>query len=432
MPFTSVGRAQRVADDHPASVLATAGQRLVEERAIALWSTTTGRTAVDDLIALFDADSNATLPNQDSFIKRSAEEHVFHAALMAASETPSRPHFAWTLSPARQWMGLDVPGSRFGQDNPDNIYRIAAVDPAFCYRISGRFSAERPCEFSISALPAQIGDGTVGNTLGIVTTEGIDINADGRFEIIADASPVEGRRNHLPIAGAQTLQARDTLADWETQRPASLAIERIEGPARDDFDADHAAARMAYLSATIARFFFKVVQHGMCEAAPENTLPPVMSSAARGGLLTQAATLGCYRIAPDEALIITANPLGARYIGMQIVDLWMVSHDYRRHTSSLNHLQAPPDADGRIRWVISIDDPGVHNWLDGSGAAAGAVLLRWQQLPGNVQFEDAVSTELVKLKTLRTHLPGETRFVTFAERSAQQDVRENGYLTRVR
>jgi hypothetical protein len=259
----------------------------------------------------------------------------------------------------------------------------------------------------------------------------IDVDADGRFEIIADATPSDGRRNHLPIAGARVLQARDTLADWQQERPAALAIEPLDGASPDTFDAEPAAARMSYLAATIARFFREVVQHGMCEVAPVNSLPPVMSSAARGGLLSQAATLGCYQVAPDEALIVTVNPMGARYLGVQIVDMWMVSHDYRRTSSCLNHLQAQADDDGRIRFVISIADPGVHNWLDGSGTRAGAILLRWQQLPEGAVFGDAVSTELVKLTDLATRLPPETRLTEPAERLARQNEREAGYRTRI-
>jgi hypothetical protein len=117
---------------------------------------------------------------------------------------------------------------------------------------------------------------------------------------------------------------------------------------------------------------------------------------------------------------------------VQIVDMWMVSHDYRRASSSLNHLQAHTDGDGRIRYVISIDDPGVHNWLDGSGAGAGAILLRWQQLPEGAVFGDAVVTELVKLTELKTRLPLDTQLVGSAERRTQQEVRETGYLTRTR
>jgi hypothetical protein len=414
------------------SVLATPVQRLVEERAIGLWQSPTGRAAVADLVAFFEGDVDARLPDQTHLICNAAEELVFHSALVAACETPACPRFVWTLSPPRQWMGLDVPGSRFGQDNPDNIYRIAALDPAFRYRISGQFAGPRPCEFSISALPAQIGDGTVGGTVGMISASEIDVDADGRFEIIADARPNEGRRNHLPIAGARTLQARDTLADWQQECPAALSIERIDGATSDDFDAEKATARMGYLSATIARYFRKVVQHGMCEVAPVNRLPPLMSSAARGGLLSQAATLGCYQVTPDEALVVTVDLLGARYLGVQIVDMWMVSHDYRRASSSLNSNQAQADGDGRIRYVISIGDPGVHNWLDGSGAGVGTILLRWQQLPEGVAFDDAVATELVKLTELKTRLPKDTRLTGPAERLAQQGERETGYLTRIK
>lgn len=188
---------------------------------------------------------------------------------------------------------------------------------------------------------------------------------------------------------------------------------------------------MSYLAATIPRFFLEIVQHGMCEATPVNSLPAVMSSAARGGLLSQAATLGCYRLAPDEALIVTADPLGARYLGVQIADPWMVSYEYRRRTSSLNHLQAEADLDDRVRFVISTDDPGVPNWLDGSGAAAGAILLRWQKLPEGALFKDAVTTEVVKFKDLSRHLPKGTRRVGRASRLAQRDTRERGYRTRI-
>jgi hypothetical protein len=428
MPSTLAGQERPVVE----SVLATPDQRLVEERAIALWQSKAGRAAVADLVTLFEADSSAALPDQTDLMRGGAEELVFHSAMMAASETSKFPRFVWTLSPPRQWLGLDVPGSRFGQDNPDNIYRIAAVNPALQYRISGQFTGEPPCEFSISALPAQIGDGTVGGTVGMISASQIDVDADGRFEIIADSSPNTGQRNHLPIAGAHILQARDTLADWERERPASLTIEPIGAAPHDDFDRDRALARMTYLAPTIARYFRKVVQHGMCEAAPVNQLPPVMSSAARGGLLSQAATLGCYHVGPDEALIVTVDPLGARYLGVQLADMWMVSYDYRRHTSSLNHFQAQTDGDGRIRYVVCMADPGVHNWLDGSGAGAGALLLRWQQLPEGAALADAAATELVKLTDLKNRLSQDTRFAGQAERLAGQAAREIGYFNRIR
>src|SRR3546814_4563288 len=73
--------------------------------------------------------------------------------------------------------------------------------------------------------------------------------------------------------------------------------------------------------------------------------------------------------------------------------MWMLSYEYRHHTSSLNHAQAVPDSDGLYRWVISAADPGVHNWLDGSGNACGSILLRWQHLPPGAQLAGCVRSE---------------------------------------
>ena len=58
--------------------------------------------------------------------------------------------------------------------------------------------------------------------------------------------------------------------------------------------------------------------------------------------------------AADEAMLITANVQGARYLGIQIVDMWMISYDYRDHVSSMTQGQAVPDADGRIRATFDI------------------------------------------------------------------------------
>jgi hypothetical protein len=412
--------------------LATSEQRLMEERAIAIYASPEIGTAKLGTLALFRADRNARLPDQDTLMRRSVDEHYFHASLISASETPRSPRFVWTLALAHRWMGLRVPGSRFGQDNTDNVYRVASVDQTLTYQISGRFASQRPCDFSICALPAHMGENIAADVLAILRTEDIDIGPDGRFSITIDETPTRGRRGHLCIAGAKVLFVRDTLADWSVERPSELCIERTNGPTIDDFDAARAPLRAAELGALIARFFLEHVQHGMFETLPANRLTQPIASAGRGGLTTQAASLGCYELGDDEALIITADRLGARYVGIQIVDMWMISYDYAHHTSSLNHFQAIADGDGRYRWVISPRDPGVFNWLDGSGHAAGAVLIRWQHPRSFTQASTHVSTEIVKQSELRAHLPSDTRYVDQAGRTAQQAQRLRDYMCRIR
>jgi hypothetical protein len=415
----------------PASALANERQRLIEQRALRIYRSAPVRAAMAETLRSFNDDPNAQFANQQVLMQQSVNEHYFHSSLMAASETPRNPFFVWTIALAHQWLGLDVPGSRFGHDNTDNAYRIAAIDPALRYRLSGRFAGPRPCDFSICALPRQVGENIAADVLALIAIDDIDVDANGNFSVTIDATPTQGRRNHLCIAGAKILFARDTMADWRIERPSELRLVPVDTPVVDDFDEALACARSASLGATIANFFLTRIQHGMFEQAPVNTIPVPLPSGSRGGLSTQLGTLGFYRLADDEALVITADRLGARYLSLQIIDLWMVSYEYSRHTSSFNHAQAIANADGRYRWVISARDPGVYNWLDGGGNATGNMLFRWQKVPAGADVAHCVSAAVVKLNALREHLPADTRFVDEQQRSLQRARRLQDYLGRI-
>ncbi len=413
------------------AVLATPEQLLVERRALEIVQTEVIAAAKFRTLKMFMADRNAQLLNQSKFMRISVDEHYYHAALMAASEQPRSPRITWTLNCAHDWAGQSVPGSRFGQDNTDNIYRIACIEENLRYKITGKFDAKQAADFSISALPAQMGEDTLSPATAIITLDQIDSGSDGRFEIVLDSTPTDGRRNHLCITGAKFLMMRDSLADWGAERPCALLIERTDGPHEDDYTLETASRRAAHLGSRIADFFLDFVQHKMLEASPANVLPSPVSSAARGGLVTQSATVGHYLLGEDEALVITADRLGARYVGMQIVNMWMQSYDPTAHTSSLNHAQAIPDSDGRYRWVISGRDPGVHNWLDGSGTVIGTIVLRWQQLPPGAKLEGSVTSEVIKLNELHTHLPKETVYLDATAREQQRRERLNSYNQRL-
>jgi hypothetical protein len=411
-------------------ILATADQRLVEERAMMLFQTDAIAGARGAMLALFRADRNAKLADQDALIRNSVEEHLFHCCLVVANETPHHPRFVWSIVLDHQWMGLDVPGSRFGQDNCDNIYRFSTIDAGCTYRIKGRFAASPPCDFSICAMPAQVGEHMAADVVGYIGASMIDVGPDGSFAITADATPSGSRRNHLTIAGARTLMVRDSMAEWSIERPTALKIERTDAPQRDDFDPATAAVRAAELAGILSGFFLENIQHGMFEGGPLNKVDDPLPSGSRGGLITQCATGGYYRLGDGEALVLTLDRMDARYLGVQIVDMWMLSYDYRRHISCLNHSQAVPDADGRYRFVISASDPGVPNWLDGSGNACGCILVRWQHLPPGAQLEGSASSQLVRLEALRSVLPVDTPVIDAVTRAQQRERRFADYSGR--
>src|SRR3977135_578910 len=121
----------------PTPVLATPHQKRIEDRAMHVFASAPVREAMDLTAQMFRSDPNAARPNQSDLIRRSVQEHYFHASMMASNESLRDPGFVWSVTNEHRWMGKDIPGNRFGQDNTDNIYRMASVDSGLCYRILG-------------------------------------------------------------------------------------------------------------------------------------------------------------------------------------------------------------------------------------------------------------------------------------------------------
>jgi hypothetical protein len=151
----------------------------------------------------------------------------------------------------------------------------------------------------------------------------------------------------------------------------------------------------------------------------------------RGGGWGFAAN-GNFKIADDEALVVTLDPLGAQYVGFDLTTPWLVSLEHVHGSGSLNNTQAQANPDGTITYVIAPKDPGVYNWLSTSGLHAGNILIRWQALPESVtSAERAVrSVQVVKLAGLSAALPSPARRVTVSERRQLAEERAANYARR--
>jgi hypothetical protein len=142
----------------PFNPLATAAQREVEAQALGLFASPPVQQAIDRSRALFMADPRAATPAGRATIEQNLNEWAFSASTCAASMQPARPCVCWTLNLPHRWFGLDVPGSRHGVDNPDNLYRVIAVDARSHYELRGpRAGVSRPRrEFhGVQRLPRQ-------------------------------------------------------------------------------------------------------------------------------------------------------------------------------------------------------------------------------------------------------------------------------------
>ena len=226
---------------------------------------------------------------------------------------------------------------------------------------------------------------------------------------------------------------RDTQGDWSSEERFALRLRCISGATSQDDRTDAAIFEEAErLAVAMVHEFMGTLQHRYVEHHPANVIKSPRSSGDHGGLVTQHGSLGWYNLEDGEALIVDIDPLKARYFSFQLADLWTLAYDYTSRMASMNSNEALSDMDGRIRFVVSASDPGVHNWLDSGGHRTGSMTLRWQHAdPAAGPHKDTVKCQLVKLADLTSALPRETRFVTEVERASQRARRAADWRVRM-
>ncbi len=307
--------------------------------------------------------------------------------------------------------GID---GRAGLYNPDNLYSTALVTDQGRYRIRGRRGSHVMLTLQTLDTYPNVG---LGRNLSVIDLDAMGIKPGESFELLLGGARQADRWVPLP-AGTRALLARQTFSDWEQQTPTTLSIERLdrEAPRLDSSVPWRTAAD--YLQASERTWNEGYLP--MIQRLPENRLlPPRASDTGTGGLGGQQSVMARYRLRSDQALLIKVRKSDARYQGIQLGDPWFVTPNYVDHQVSLTSAQAVIDADGYLRFVISLTDPGVANWLDPAGFAEGYVFMRWQGLARPLADDEAPTAELVDLADLSARLPATTRRVTQDERNDQ-------------
>lgn len=414
------------------SSLATAAQREIEAQALRLFESDAVQRAMAGLRPQFLADPRAQTAAGLATLEQNLREIVFSATTCAVSMDPANPRACWTINLPHRWLGHEVPGARHGVDNPDNIYRVIAIDDTSHYELQGRVPPKSGPDVSFTVFSAYPGNGEDSHSLGVLTLDEIDVDAHGRFTLSVDPRPADGRRNHLQVnPRAKLLFVRDSLHDWAAESPIELEVTRRSGPVArpaDDAELARRAVQIAeravpYWIASMPKWFGRL---------PHNTIP--MAGATNFAYAKQATAGAQWRLADDEALVVTIDPMGAAYLGFQIADPWGAAPDYVAHTASLNASQAEANADGTITFVVSPRDPQLHNWIDTAGLNEGTLLIRWQAMaPGALVPERSVRhAGVVKRTGIDALLPCPTRRLTATDRAAQIAARTAGYMRRLR
>ncbi|MAC58408.1 MAG: hypothetical protein CMH85_09045 [Novosphingobium sp.] len=297
-----------------------------------------------------------------------------------------------------------------GQPNADTVYKSASVDPTQVYRIAGK-AGTIPIAVIAQVLPGS-------NSRPHLDLSTLHTDPDGRFSVLVGAEPPEGYDGDFWKLEPDTrrLMMRFVSSDWSGEVQPVVTIERVSGPmGRPRPSAEQLTARLRSLPRAvgyIAPMFVARVE-ALAEEGYVNRFKAMVPP--EGALASQFYYDGVFDLKDDEALIIESDvPEMCEYRSLILTNGLYETIDWTNNHSSLNGAQADPDSDGKLRIVVSEEDPGVRNWLDTAGYSRGIIQGRWT----GCRSQPIPSVTKVKLADVRKHLPADVATVSPEERDA--------------
>lgn len=354
------------------------------------------------------------------------EEVMYSAAVWSSNQDPLRPMVSTITRLAHPVQGQQIPGSRWGIDNPDSIYRVIPIAGDQQYRIHGRVGKNRMTENYFTLWNRDMG------TVDVLNGSALQLAQDGSFTITIDSDPAGDRPNHVQSAAeAHEFYIRDVMLNWDKDDPNELCIERLGGAATTPaLSTDAQAELTAQYMLRFAEFTTSLSKGSLRRAANDFSLG--VSGDKIGMLRNQVYVGGHFALQDDEAFLIHVNDGGAAYFTVPIANVWGTTLDIIDRTSTLNKAQALPNTDGTYTFVLCPQDPGIHNWLDTCGLQEGMLTLRMAEFPGQCPREDlsALGT-VIKLQDLAAHLPDGAARIDDAGRASQRAQRAAAYKRRL-
>jgi len=354
------------------------------------------------------------------------EEVMFSAAIWSSNQDPLRPKVTTITRLAHPVQGTQIPGSRWGIDNPDSIYRVIPISGDEKYRIHGRVGANRMTENYFTLWNENMG------TVDVLNGAELEVDGEGRFTITVDRGAAGGRPNHVQSSPeAHEFYIRDVLLNWDRDDPNELCVERLgDKPGKPALSVDEQAELTARFMLRYAEFTTGLSRGSLRRAANDFSLG--VSGDKTGMLRNQVYVGGHFALGDGEAFLIHVNDGGAAYFTVPIANVWGTTLDIVDRTSSLNKAQAIPNDDGTFTFVLCPQDPGVHNWLDTCGFHEGMLTLRMAEFPGQRPRDDlSARGEVIRLEELDKYLPAGAARVDAAGRARQRAERAAAYRRRL-
>lgn len=306
----------------------------------------------------------------------------------------------------------------WGGPNTDNTYLRAHIDGSLTYRLSGNVSTLH--NFIVSAANGDMQQEKY-NVIGDLDKDDLQTDADGNFELII--SPVKHEGPWLKTTPEiKILTIRTYYTDWNTQRPAEFHLEKVGTtdypPLRPTPDQLTARLNAAADWVETSVRYWNTYQKRSVVGRELNTMSKPGNTPGGSAQIFYAGAL--YDLADDEALLFEAKPPKATYWTMQTyISGWFTAGDYAHRVTSLNNAQTFINNDGKMRYVLSKQDPGIQNWIDTEGRQQGSITYRI------IWGENApeVTSKVIKIKDLNVYLPKDTPAFSAKDRRQQVKAR---------
>ena len=119
------------------------------------------------------------------------EEVMFAALVWSLNQDPLQPTVITITRIPHKLGNLDVPGSRWGIDNPDSVYRVIPISGEEKYVIRGSVPKNRVTENYFTLWDDKMG------TVDVLNGKDLVLASDGSFEITVNRESAKGRPNHI-------------------------------------------------------------------------------------------------------------------------------------------------------------------------------------------------------------------------------------------
>ncbi len=325
-----------------------------------------------------------------------------------------------------QWSPSFTCYARYGGDTPDGVYHGAPVDPNGTYRVIGKAQGGLPITANFQTMSGLWQPGMPNKPAKTQDIQNLNSDPDGNFELIVGGP--QRKSNYLPLDPSIThLVARQYISDDRRQKLYKLSIDRIDQPLTIPRASDDPAALAKKLDTAVG--YVKLVSSAYLDlmrfalsAMNALKLLPEAAKAAVGGNAQNRYYCGSWDLIDNQALLIEVTPTKARYWSIVAQNVWMQAFAHESIPSSINIDSAVRDTDGKIRVIVSAQDPGYANWICTGGLRIGPLVVRWNQTEG----EERMETKLVNFDEISQAMPAKSTKVAPEDRQQQlQDLRSH-------